>query len=244
VANKDKEQREAAKERIRKGDYTGAEKIYESLRKNNPMDLVPVVGLMSVYLKQNKPQKAIAMMELEEDKFKTNPLFYKNLCTAYRIAGDKDMALRSIEKAIHLDPENARYISSRGYTYWFFSDSEKATQETERALEQASKNPDDLTMSMIENNLAYYYAEAQKEEAKARKYATFAYKNRSTPGVDQVLRSYWIHTYGYVRMRFAEDIEEIDAAIDLLNDALREGMPRDLGMPALEEAYRKRETLQ
>ncbi len=240
----DTTQEREAREKVIRGDYTGAEKIYRTLRVENSSDLTPIIGLADVYLKQNNSQKALVLMELEENRFSDDPFFYRHFCRAYRAVGDRNNAFKSIEKAVLLDPGNPEWIASLGFTYWFFSDPERAINETEKALKLVLKKRDPLTLIMIKNNLAYYYAEAGKKENRAREYATFCYQNRMQEGMDQLKRSLYVDTYGYVKMKFTKDIGELDEAIAIFNKVIKDGAPIEFTIGHLEEAYQKRRQLE
>lgn len=203
-------------------------------------DLKELVRKAESEVNKERPQKAIALMELEEDKFKNNPKFYKNLCSAYRAADDKKNALKYIKKAISLEPENLNWMISLGYTYWCFGNLKKAVEETEKAIKYASSKRDFLK---IRNNLAYYYAQLEQKEVQAREYASYCYKNRKIVDLDPALRLEYINTHAYVKVKFAKEVDEVDRAISLYNNAMKEGYPVDKGISHLREAYLKRKEL-
>lgn len=234
--------RRKAKEEIGKGNYKSAEKVLKEFSAKNPSNLDPIIRLVSLYLKQNKVQEAVTLLESKKDNFKNEPLFYRTFCSVHRTLGNENEALEYIKKAISLDPENPQWKSSLGFIHWLFRDPEKAIEETEKAL-KFIKEEDFLTILMIKNNLAYYYTEMGGKEDKAREYATFCYENRLKEDIDETLRNNIIDTHGYVKMKFSKDIGEIDKAISLFDEAIKRGAPFRPILSHLQAAYQKRRIL-
>lgn len=208
------------------GDYEEAEKILRRIRIEDPTDIDVIISLASIYLKKENPQKALALLELEEDRFTDSPIFYKNLSAIHRILNNKEKAFEAIKKAISLDPNNPYWRAALGFTYWAFRDTEKAIEETREALKYVLTKENEVTLDeiRIKNNLAYYYAELGTNEDEAKNYANFTYTHKDKAGE---LKGWCTDTYAFVNMKFAKNKDEIKEAISLFYQAVDEGHPFD-----------------
>lgn len=234
--------RENALKKLEAGDYEGAVKILNELRTEDSNNLDLLIELADLYIRQGDPSKALALMELEEHRFQEQYLFYKHLAAIYTVVNSKKEALKATQIALNLNPNNPGLITSLGYVYWYFGDTEKAIAETEKALKliKTEKEDDELLLK-IKNNLAYYYAELGKNEKEAREYAELSYRHKEKFGK---FKAWYIDVYGYVKMKFAKNTNEIDESLDLFTEALKEGYPLDTIMVNhLKEALEKREKL-
>jgi len=236
--------RQKIKEEIAADNYKGAERLLEELRRNNPSDFTIdlLTELISLYLKENRLHEAIDLLSSEEKRFEKVPLFYRTFSGVYRTLGDKKQAIHYINKAINIEPNNPLWRTSLGLTYWLFSDVEKAIETTKETLKYI-QDEDSLEAIMIKNNLAYYYAQAGLNKEEAMKYATFCYERRDREDLGQQRKAHILDTYGYVIMKFAQKSEDIDKAIILFKEAIKEGIPSEAGDAHIEEAEKKRESL-
>lgn len=233
--------REQAIKHAQNNSCTKAEKIFRTYREKAQPDLSLSLlkALVSIYLHQGHIQRAIFFMETEEDFFDKNHEFYETFSRVMRTNKDWEKALYYIKKAISLSPQDAECLSSLGYTYWLKGERGPAIEETEKALGCASNKNDVLR---AKNNLAYYYAEQGEvsNEAKAREYAKYAYDNY--PKTSELYGSA-ISTYGYVIMKFARDLQELDNAVTLFHNAIREGFSLDRALEHIRESEIKRKLL-
>lgn len=143
---------------------------------------------------------------------------------------------------------NAKFHTRMGFLQWQLarvvleqkqSLIKDAIRDTELALEL--NPPDEELRAQIESNLGYYYAEIGVPEKKdaALKHAAEA-RDLVSKYPDKAL--YWLPNYGYVLMRYAATIEELNKATDYLKE-IKEKYP-DLRKEVdiyLEEAEQKRQ---
>jgi len=209
--------KEDAAKKLAEEDYEGAYAAYKKLKTEYPHDLDIIIGLVSTYLERSNPYGALSLMELEEETFKENALFYKHVATLYTSVKNKDKALIAIGKAIELESENPDFRSVLGYICWSFGDTDRAVEETEKALKLALGRKDASLLIKIKNNLAYYYTILEINEQKAREYAEFSYQHRQE-GRDI---GWLIDTYAYVKMKFTRELNELDEAISLFIEAAK-----------------------
>jgi len=183
-----------------------------------------------------------AFRTMEEREQNPNP--YRELARTCMKEREKTVAFKATHKYLELAGEIAESYQFVGYVYDWFGDFDTAIIYTEKALgiaeSQPSKKRDAEQITLIKNNLAFYYAEAGKPEYKhnAFKYANDAYNYNKE-------NTAFVDTLGYVTLNLATTTEETDRSIKLFNKALElatlsEDRNIDLIKEHLKDAYMKK----
>lgn len=229
---------------IIKESYSDAEKALQELRKIAPKDMTILCLLVRVYLSEGYPDKALTLLKKEERDFQNDALYHRTIAYIYRILRDMDSAVRCGNKAIELEPSNFKGYLSLAYTYWLFYHHtgrtgqpstlgylEKAIEISEEGLKKTQIVNE---QNKLKNNLAFYYAELGdiQYKEKALAYSKSCYEtNKDNP--------YYIDTYGYVLLKFADNSDIIYEALQLFEFAIKKGLPLEYGKAHILEALAK-----
>ena len=89
--------------------YTEAEEIFEQCIELEPMEKVHYQQLAITYIKNQKPKKAILLLNEYLNSSKKTPEIYALLEKAYLVDSNIDQAIMSIKRAVNLDDENHLY---------------------------------------------------------------------------------------------------------------------------------------
>lgn len=186
----------------------------------------------------NSKLKALVELLKRETEFQNEPRYYYKLVLAYLDLGvtldtAKEKAVEAANKTIDLEPNNPMHYRLLGYVYYWFNDPNKAIEHTEKALSLAQEQENEKEAIACKNNLAFYYAQRGKKADKevALSYAEQACKmEKSDINLD---------TLGYVKMKFGETKEEIQEAIEILEQITKLHPTHPDYIAHLEEAYRK-----
>jgi len=164
----------------------------------------------------NSKLRALVELLRRKTEFQNEPRYYYKLVQAYLDLGDtldmaKEKALEAANKAIELKPNNPKHYRLLGYVYYWFNDPNKAIERTVKALGLAQE--DEKEAIACKNNLAFYYAQRGKKEDKeiALGYAEQACEMEKS--------DVHLDTLGYVKMKFGETREEIEEAIEILEQS-------------------------
>jgi len=127
-----------------------------------------------------------------------------------------DLAARILDE--FPDSREARFYQALAYLYWGVSQFNRAIEIAEKGLEYASKVEDRKISETLQNSLAYYYADGDRndKEIEARQYASAALKTESDAALD---------TYGFVLICFGKTTEEVLKGVDFCKQALEKGAP-------------------
>lgn len=96
--------------------YADAERIYQRLYHSLKGDTRPLRGLTNLYLVQNQPQKALALLE-EESRVSSSPQVRALLVTAATEANQNELALGTARKLASDFPDNSEYQYLMGKVY-------------------------------------------------------------------------------------------------------------------------------
>lgn len=77
--------------------------LQTSMNKKQPSSQ-EVIALSQTYIAENKPSQAITLLQNATQLNPSNPIFYNNLCFAYAIQKEYDLAIDACSQAIQLDP--------------------------------------------------------------------------------------------------------------------------------------------
>ena len=127
----------------------------------------------------------------------------------------KEKALEAVQKAIDLNPNDPHSVNMLGYFYYWFSEIDNAIITTEKALSLAESLGDKKELIRCKNNLAYYYAMTidKKYETLAREYSKQVYDHDKESAL-------YIDTCGFVKWKYAKDMDELRAASDFFQIAV------------------------
>jgi len=138
------------------------------------------------------------------------------VCMERNDAFNSVIAANKRQEVLGQTPEAYAFL---GYVYWWFENIDIAISHSENALELALNLPDiertkDIAYD-IKNNLAFYYAEAEKQD---KKDLAFSYVTENLARLSPDDEVYWrrLDTAGYVYAKYADKAEDIDIAIKYL----------------------------
>lgn len=197
------------------------EEIQKELEENfkkNPNDFNAFKDLILFYLKEINVKywnKALEIFSQKSNLFTNIPEYYSLLSGYYtrvKYREAKSLAIEALQKAMNLDDKNPRWYVQMGFVYWHFDEIENAIRWTKSALDLAGSFPDygEKQVSLIKNNLAFYYACVGRNKEQAIEYAEEAY--RILPNAPRA------DTLGYVYMKFAESMDDLVRAKNLLEN--------------------------
>jgi tetratricopeptide (TPR) repeat protein len=135
------------------------------------------------------------------------PKYYWLLATVHIAQHDRESATAAAQKYVELthskgSPEElADALISLGYCYFWFSDFDGAILRTEEALHILSRS-DTKAKYVCMSNLAYYLGASFRDRVRALELAEKAAQYLG----DEPLRT---DTRGFVRMQFAENLEQL-----------------------------------
>ncbi len=93
------------------GDFEEAFRAYQRIRAKNPKDEAVdenrLNGLGYDFLRMKKSKEAIAVFRLNVELYPQSWNTYDSLGEAYMMSGDKELAIKSYEKSLALNPQNA-----------------------------------------------------------------------------------------------------------------------------------------
>jgi hypothetical protein len=123
-----------------------------------------------------------------------------------------------------------------GFKFWTSRHLSDAIAYGDEALRLAEGMNDSVKLARAKNNLAYYLADAREaaREADARRYAEEAYLaidravGEGVKGADAVLRAKMLTTVGFVRITFAESVEECLQGTEDCIEGVKKGADAEL----------------
>jgi putative GTP pyrophosphokinase len=217
------------------GDFPRAENILLELDRKNPANIDVLKAIIFLYIdpkcKLKNNEEILLLMEEKKQYFTSLPEYYRLLAISYMEMRDemkikkelghptvpiKENALEVSRKAIELSPNDPYLKLMLGYVYYWFSEIEAAIRTTEEALSLAESLENNKEIIRCKNNLAYYYAMTldKKYEEIAREYSSQVYDYYKESALH-------IDTCGFVKWKYAKDIDEMKAAAAFFEMAVK-----------------------
>ena len=211
--------------------YLAAENKLLKLKDQNRGTFKIISEIFSLYtdsaykkVTRDATRKTLDLLVQEEKLFEDDPDFYRLLANAYldikpiSVEIARKGAKQAIDKCIEIDPENPHWIIMLGYFHYLFDDISTAILVTKKALELAIEKTIENEIALAKNNLAYYFAEHKDNKKIAFEYTNHAMEYYQTQKDNDKAMS--IDTKGFVTMKFAETIGDLDKAIELFLKAM------------------------
>jgi hypothetical protein len=179
--------------------------------------------------------KAIA--QLDEILVKDQSERREQIAVLLLSANEKDWASAVEIMDRHEDVREPRFFLTLAYRFWSVKQLEQSIRLAEQGLALVGTK-DPMLISRFENSLAYYYADARKEDREdaATRYAEAAVKAR--PGESGPL-----DTLGFVKITYSRTREGILEGVDLCNRAMKMGGDFDLYTKHVARASQRLEQL-
>lgn len=128
---------------------------YEDVLASFPRDEWALVNLLSLVSAQ-EPQRALAQLERLQKLNTSTALLPAQIGMIRMAQGDYELAARSLEKAVALDPENAKYIFNLAVLYDKWGQTQMALRYYRQCLEMAQQNPDgQVPLEAVRQRLAF-----------------------------------------------------------------------------------------
>jgi tetratricopeptide (TPR) repeat protein len=128
---------------------------YEDVLAVFPSDewaLVNLLGLVS----QQEPGRALAQLERLQRLNPKTALLPAQIGMIQMAQGNFEMAARNLERAISLDPENAKYVFNLAVLYDKWGQPQSALRYYRRCLEMAQNNPDgQIPLETVRSRMAF-----------------------------------------------------------------------------------------
>lgn len=218
---------------IQKGKSLRARFELMTLAKRDIKEIGKLIKIANLYLDLGRIKEGKEFLLSKKKDFEKSYLYYRHLAFFCLESGKEGEALEYAKEA-EATEKNPNSSLLLGYVYWTLHDLNNAITHTENALKL---NPTGELLVTAKNNLAYYYAQANITEKKdlALTYADFDSENWH--------RYRWSDSYSlnsaYVKMRFSEELDEIQKAIRLLQGFLTKPDIKEEAKEYLKEAYEK-----
>lgn len=114
--------------------------------------LVNLLGLVSA----QEPQRAVAQLERLQRLNPRTALLPAQIGMIQMAQGNFEMAARSLDRAVSLDPENAKYVFNLAVLYDKWGQSQNALRYYRQCLEMAARNPDGLIpLETVRSRMAF-----------------------------------------------------------------------------------------
>lgn len=177
--------------------------------------------LITCYIESNLKsdlEKGLALLNTSRDTFKDEPEYYKIASYLYmsmeHVEMSQELAISAAKKSVEIDPKNPKWYGLLGFVYWWYGDIENAIELSEKGLELSGEGETKQYLSAIKGNLAYFYAEANREKEKALRLAEEAFEQEKSASK--------MDTLGYVKTRFAESEKDLEGIQELFLEAKKE----------------------
>ncbi len=119
---------------------------------NDEWAMVNLLGLISV----QTPERALAQLERLQRLNPQTALLPAQIGMVQMAQGNFEMAVRSLDRAIALDPENAKYIFNLAVVYDKWGQPQNALRYYRQCLEMAAQNPDgQIPLETVRSRMAF-----------------------------------------------------------------------------------------
>lgn len=128
---------------------------YEDVLAAFPGDEWAMVNLLGLVSAQT-PERALAQLERLQRLNPKTALLPAQIGMVQMAQGNFEMAARSLDRAVALDPENAKYIFNLAVLYDKWGQPQNALRYYRKCLEMATQNPDgQIPLETVRNRMAF-----------------------------------------------------------------------------------------
>lgn len=135
-------------------DIKKALKVYDQMENRFGISEMVIMQKQRIYLSFNRPDKAIEEAIKLVKAAPGTARYYNNLAELYNKTGNKEMAVKTYEKLLEIDPENSSIQLSMAVYYLEADDKEKARTVIKSAFENPNLEIETKARILL-NNIAY-----------------------------------------------------------------------------------------
>ena len=116
-------------------EFLSAKEDYERLLALQPDNYAALLGVVLLYHNADKPQEALSRLSVLIDQYPDKAELYSILAEIEAEAGQTELALMDLDRAIDLESENKNLVLTRAYLNLKESHKHLAKKDFERAIE-------------------------------------------------------------------------------------------------------------
>jgi tetratricopeptide (TPR) repeat protein len=121
-----------------------------------PDDEYFLLNLIDKSIQSNRLQEAIEYLNVAIERKPSDPVFYDALGVIYENTDESDKALLNYEKALELDPENAKVLKHKGMVYYNLAVKTRAKADESSLDKEAIKKEDAKVEDLFKKSLPFF----------------------------------------------------------------------------------------